>query len=301
MYLRYFLVVADCLSFTKAAKRLFISQPALSYSITSLEKELGVKLFNRGRQSISLTSSGEILYDLAEKIVALVDQTYTDVKRPLSEKTGALQIGFLGDFLLSYCFENIVSPFLLKNSHIHFTLSYDSSFNLYSNLQNSLSDICFTRSSSIEEFLTDEMHLQTLIPDNFCLVVPVVHPYSKYKSMDDLSIFEKDTLLLTDPDRTYSLNAKILEICQNRNYTPNTRVTNLLFDNLLAQVACNMGITIAPESLVNLSQISNIKQISLKGGDDVRNDIVAVWMKWNQNPALLTFVDYLKKIELLNL
>lgn len=59
--LEYFMVIARNLSFTRASNEIYISQPALSRSIASLEKKLGVPLFVRDRHSVSLTPAGEVL------------------------------------------------------------------------------------------------------------------------------------------------------------------------------------------------------------------------------------------------
>ncbi|WP_067683280.1 LysR family transcriptional regulator [Nocardia miyunensis] len=59
--LRYFVTIAEELHFTKAAERLFISQPALSKQIRLLEKTLGTALFERDRRSVRLTAAGTTL------------------------------------------------------------------------------------------------------------------------------------------------------------------------------------------------------------------------------------------------
>lgn len=71
--LQYVTTVADCGSVTAAAKKLFISQPSLSYIISKIELDVGVKLFDRRKSPLTLTYAGEKYVDTARKILLLND------------------------------------------------------------------------------------------------------------------------------------------------------------------------------------------------------------------------------------
>lgn len=73
--IRYFLAIAEAGNFTKAAERLFVSQPSLSAGIRKLEKELGVSLFERGGRKILLTPAGEFFQTKAGTILAEYQDT----------------------------------------------------------------------------------------------------------------------------------------------------------------------------------------------------------------------------------
>ena len=93
--LRYFVMVAAELHFARAAQRLFISQPALSQQIRSLEGELGFKLLERNSRGVKLTAEGRAFLTQAEAVVQAADHA-AEVARALAEgATGNLRLSHL--------------------------------------------------------------------------------------------------------------------------------------------------------------------------------------------------------------
>ena len=83
----FFLTLARCGSFTKAADELFMTQPGLSYAMKQLESELGVPLFNRNDKGVVLTRYGEAFLPYAERVVNTINEavgTIEELKNPLS-------------------------------------------------------------------------------------------------------------------------------------------------------------------------------------------------------------------------
>ena len=91
--LRYFLETAREGNMTRAAERLFISQPTMSKQLKELENELGTKLFVRSNYSIRLTEAGMLLRERAEDILSLVDKTESEFKSLEEINSGDIYIG----------------------------------------------------------------------------------------------------------------------------------------------------------------------------------------------------------------
>lgn len=91
--LRYFLTVASEENITKAAQSLHVTQPTLSRQMKQLEEEMGVKLFTRGKHSVTLTQEGVMLRRRAQEITALADKIKTDIVQPQETLTGEIVIG----------------------------------------------------------------------------------------------------------------------------------------------------------------------------------------------------------------
>jgi DNA-binding transcriptional LysR family regulator len=79
--LRYFAVVADAGTFTRAAERLFIAQPTLSQQIRRLEQILGTQLLQRGRDGVRLTPAGTVLLDTARDVLSRVDHGISQTRQ----------------------------------------------------------------------------------------------------------------------------------------------------------------------------------------------------------------------------
>lgn len=92
--LRYFVVVAEELSFTRAARRLHISQPSLSVLIRALETEIGVELLLREKRGIRLTEAGRVFLGQARKMLADASSGIEVTRRAASGEVGTLCIGY---------------------------------------------------------------------------------------------------------------------------------------------------------------------------------------------------------------
>src|SRR4051794_10741613 len=94
-HLRYFVTLADDLHFGRAAERLFISQPALSQQIRSLEGELGLTLLERDRRGVRLTPEGELFLIEAKAVIRQADRAL-EVARALGQgASGRLRLSYV--------------------------------------------------------------------------------------------------------------------------------------------------------------------------------------------------------------
>jgi DNA-binding transcriptional LysR family regulator len=96
--LEHFVAVADEQSFTRAARRLSYVQSALSVSIQSLERELGVRLFDRTTHSVALTDAGEAVLPYARETLASAEQTRDVAAAVKGLLRGTVRIGIMQSF-----------------------------------------------------------------------------------------------------------------------------------------------------------------------------------------------------------
>lgn len=119
--LKVFRSVATLLSFTKAANELFISQPAISKHIQELEKEYGVRLFDRIGNRIQLTHAGQLMLDHACKIIDAYQNLNYDMKKLTSKSEGELRLGASTTISL-YVLPEMIAEFRKQYPDIRLTL-----------------------------------------------------------------------------------------------------------------------------------------------------------------------------------
>ncbi|MEN6411417.1 MAG: LysR family transcriptional regulator [Veillonellales bacterium] len=91
--LEYFLMVSKLTSFTRAAERLYVSQPAVTNAIHSLEEELGVQLFDRNQKQAFLTTEGQVFFRHVENIMSGVSKTIFEINELKNLNNGVLTLG----------------------------------------------------------------------------------------------------------------------------------------------------------------------------------------------------------------
>jgi DNA-binding transcriptional LysR family regulator len=96
-HLRYFVVVAEELHFTKAAQRLGMSQPPLSQRIRELERELGISLFDRSHRDVRLTEPGALLLEHARRVLQEADAIHDAMRRIRPGSAGVVRAGIPPD------------------------------------------------------------------------------------------------------------------------------------------------------------------------------------------------------------
>src|SRR5262245_13830321 len=95
-HFRYFQSVAEELSFSGAARRMNVVQPALSRAIKELEAQLGVELFTRTRRVVNLTAAGKVLKAEVTLMFGRCAQAERRVRRAASGESGELRLGYIG-------------------------------------------------------------------------------------------------------------------------------------------------------------------------------------------------------------
>jgi len=142
--LRSFIALAEELHFGRAAKRVNISQPALSLQIRGIEDDLQVKLFERSRRKTELTKAGEIFLQEARDVLLRTEQAITTVRRAALGQVGTLRIGFIST-AAAIIMPPLVKRFREQYTHVEIDLRNVLTRDQVTQLQERKLDIGFLR------------------------------------------------------------------------------------------------------------------------------------------------------------
>ncbi len=131
--LKVFRTVAEKLNFTNAAEILFLTQPAVTLQIKTLEEELGVKLFDRSGGKVRLTEAGVILLEYANRIAELYEEAEAALGVLVGEERGRLSIG-ASTSIAQYVLPSLIGKFLSFHPKIEFSMISANTENIVKSL-----------------------------------------------------------------------------------------------------------------------------------------------------------------------
>ena len=137
---RIFYTVAKTQNISKAAKELYISQPAISKSIQKLEESVGCKLFSRSSRGVVLTDEGKLLYEHVSEAFETLTMGEEKLKRSIELGVGHLKIG-VSSTLCKYLLLPYLKEFIRQNPHISISISCQSTNDTLKLLEDNKIDI----------------------------------------------------------------------------------------------------------------------------------------------------------------
>lgn len=191
--LEAFLWVAELQSFTKAARQLYISQPAISFQIKALEEDLQAPLFQRGDKRIMLTEAGRVLYPEAKKML----RHYQKIKEGLEDlkglKTGHLLIGastIPGEYILPL----LIGGFKKKYPGIEITLKVAGSDRVARWIRQREIDLGITG----VPFNNEGIECVRWLEDQLVLITPPSHCWANLAGGPDVADLKNETMVLRE-------------------------------------------------------------------------------------------------------
>lgn len=187
--MKYFKILCDTKSYTRAAELSFISQPALSIAIHNLEDELGVKLFEKKGSSVVLTDAGEKLAPLVNRVLADVECIYKEVNYIASTGNVQVRLG-VPQFIDIDLLRAIKAQFSKANSNAEIAIVQYAPNTAESELCNGRLDLCILPKAARLDCISYVEYLR----EELCLYVGRSHPFFDQKCITP-AMLSKTTVL----------------------------------------------------------------------------------------------------------
>lgn len=247
--LRYFVAVAEELHFRRAAERLCVSQPPVTIAIQAIEAELGVMLFERNRQKVSLTDCGRLILDKARSILAATDDLKDTAKRSSLGQVGTIRIGMPLSAPVLEPLIRAISEYRVKHPDVRFESQriYNAEHAQALLLDNSL-DVCVFRP---HPFISSSagLHQFELQPDHMMIVLSAQHALAKQARIPITSLAGERLITLAGPTHS-AVGFAMARIFAHSGLVMPSRQEIAEPTGILSLVAANLGWTILPLSLM---------------------------------------------------
>ena len=178
--LHYFVTLAQIEHYTKASKRLSITQPSLSHAISNLEEELGVPLFERHGRNVTLTRYGEIFLKYVKDSLHILNIGMERTKEAAKVAAGKLSIGYIhtqGSEFIPKLVKNFLNT--LEERKIEFQFHNDVTSSLVRDLKEEKYDVIFCSKLEGEK----EVLFTPVSEEKLVAIVPKEHPLAKKESV----------------------------------------------------------------------------------------------------------------------
>jgi LysR family hydrogen peroxide-inducible transcriptional activator len=282
--LRYFVTVVREGTFTKAAERLYITQPSLSEQIRKLETELGGPLFQRLGRKLALTDAGEALLPHAEKVMFEVEQARARVQEVRGLRRGRLSIGVLPS-AAARLLPTFLAEFQRRYPGVEVALREETvSVDFEQMVHDGLLDLAIIRLPKRRANLEERF----LVREPMLLVVPPGHRLSERRSVA-LADLSGESFVTMKPG--HGLRELLERFCRQAGFEPRIVFETGQLGSVVGLVLAGMGVTVVPRMAAGQEG----RRITVRDRYAYR-DLGVIWRQGQPlSPPATVFLDMLRR------
>jgi DNA-binding transcriptional LysR family regulator len=258
--LRYFIAVAEELSFTRAAERLHIAQPPLSIQIRMLEQEVGARLFDRDQRHVFLTQAGKHLLDRARGILASVEAAKAEVRCAELGEVGSLHVGYASSAMFTSSLTSAIKLFQIEFPHVLLTLHEMTSLDQLNGLHYRTLDAGVLRKSDVavpSGILVEEWYRAPLVA-----AMANDHPLAKKRAIR-ISDLRDQPLIMYPRESGIGLYWQVLRLCASAGFQPRIVREVQELTTIVGLVDAGVGIAIVPADTRSI-HLEGVAYVSLR-------------------------------------
>ncbi|EOH86656.1 LysR family transcriptional regulator [Enterococcus pallens] len=286
-YLQSFVTLSNTLNYTKAAERLYITQPTLSRHIQLLETELNCPLVARNTRKVQLTEEGRIFLNYATNMIFDYNHATQKLKEIRHQPEHQLRLGFLRGGTDNYLLP-LLQAFIQDYPEFDLQLQDGTHDELVTELRADKLDLCMTMSTTLIGIEKIKLH----VAGNLALVLVVSddHPLAQHHTVT-FEDFAEEPYLCVEKQQTKAWYDYIISLFLSQGYYPLVNDNCSSVKTLLMQIALGKGISVLTEGCRS-SAPANVQLIPIENVPTIQ--MVFGYREDNENPSLDLFINWVK-------
>ncbi len=292
LQVRCFLEVAKCLSFTKAAKHLFISQSNISRQISSLEEEWDLVLFDRNTKGVKLTVQGQMLAETLEEMLSNWNMVMTRAKNSVRKYSGTITIGCQNHIKANSYLSQVLFGFREEHPEIQIIKERASQKKIVEGLLNDYYDVILIADHDVK--MVRGVEKLTLFYSRVGIAVHKKHPLF-FKKNVTLADFKDSSFLRYLPMELKPEDDYLIKVCGVFGFYPRITAQIEDFDELLYLLEMGEGVALVFEEAEVISNM-NLRFIPIE--EDVPQKYLPMQLtrkEKNRTPILNELFSYAQK------
>jgi DNA-binding transcriptional LysR family regulator len=282
-HLRYFQAVAEELSFSRAARRLNVAQPALSRAVKQLEDSLGAIVLERTRHLVRLTPAGAVLLRETAALLQQVEEMTRRVRRTAAGEEGELRLGYIGPPTQPFL-GRLLREYRQRYPLVSIHLEERTPERVWEMVAKGRLSAALTRPVLVSEAIG--LRTVVLQEERLGVVVPRSHPLAKSSAVRWSDLAQEPLIVLARREGM-SLHDAMIAGCRLAGVTPRFAHTPSLIGTVMSYVEAGAGIGVVTESVVT----PNLVFVLLKPVQRV--PLVFVWREDEDPPPVQRFRELL--------
>lgn len=279
-----FMLAAEHMNFTRAAEQLYITQPALSRNISSLEEELELLLFVRRNNTLRITPGGQMLYDWMRKAEQDFTQVLEAARQANAEPKQALHIGFVKSELPPRTAADALRRLRCLRPDVELVITHYLAREIISRLEEHSMDIALMIGSAT--YGKPRLITRSLTRFRRCIAVSVGHPLAARESVS-LAELRGETFISVKPQASPTVSMMIRRVCGTAGFIPKLLEAQDTDEQIEWIESCR-GVGLLVENHVERSN-PLISFVHLE--EDFPVELVCAWDRLNTNPHIPELVD----------
>lgn len=235
---KYVVAVATERHFGRAAKRCFVSQPSLSASIKKLEEELGIQIFERGKNEVLVTGIGEEIVAQARRALEQAEQVKAVARLGKNPLKGVLRLGLIHT-VAPYFLPELVAALRVAAPGMPLDIEENLTANLDQMLKSGLIDAAIVALP----YEARGIEITLLYDEEFRVIVPAKHPWARRKAIGADELHNENLLLL---NIGHCFRDQVLDACHEFARAPAVGKQGNSLETIRNMVASGMGISVMP-------------------------------------------------------